>query len=346
MNTDVIAPEVQDFLDVVRSQLVDLDADEQREILDGLEADLTDLVAERGGEALGDPVSYARELRAAAGLEPEMHASRAHRPVPERIHAVLDASAERWGQILTAAPGNADEFLTTLRPVWWVLRAWLAVETVALALGVWALTIIPGSNVAGVGAIAAAVFLSVQLGRGLLWPAERWRRAASLRVLLLGLNVLAVVMIPGVLDGLQHGRNGALEAAYAQATSTASVDGLQFNGEPVRNIYPYDAQGHPLVGVQLFDQVGQPINVVTEPEYIDDIDDANEGAPKVSYPWTNGAAQLFNVFPIPTRVQDSEEPSPTAFTEASPPTIGPFPLAAVPQVSLPGITPSVLPADR
>jgi len=64
MTSTTITPEVQDFLAAVRVELEDLDADEQREILDGLEADLTDLVAEHGRGALGDPVLYARELRA------------------------------------------------------------------------------------------------------------------------------------------------------------------------------------------------------------------------------------------------------------------------------------------
>ena len=59
--TNTVAPEVQEFLDAVRTQLADLEPDEQRDITEGLEADLTDLVAERGRGALGDPVAYALE---------------------------------------------------------------------------------------------------------------------------------------------------------------------------------------------------------------------------------------------------------------------------------------------
>jgi hypothetical protein len=336
MSTTTLTPEVQEFLEAVRAHLADLDPDEQREILDGLEADLTDLVAERGRGALGDPVAYARELRAAAGLEPTMSMSRVGRGTPVWVHAVLDGGGERWGRVLAALPGDAEEFLAALRPAWWVLRAWLAVQTAALVLGVWALTIIPGETVAGVGAIAVAVVLSVQLGRGRLWPGERWRRAASLRVLLLGLNVLAVVMIPAVLNGLQHGRNQALEGAYAEA-SPAPVDGLQFGGEPVRNIYPYDAQGHPLTGIQLVDSSGHPLTLANDPDH--------EGAgwgDVLLVPWLNGQAEQFNVFPLAEQRVDPSTREPVGTPSLPSP-----PLASLPPASLAGALPSTLaPAKR
>ena len=71
--TAILAPaEVRAFVARVREHLGDLDAEEQQELTIGLEADLTDLVAERGPEALGDPVVYARELRTAAGHPPKV----------------------------------------------------------------------------------------------------------------------------------------------------------------------------------------------------------------------------------------------------------------------------------
>lgn len=370
MSTIDIAPEVRDFLAAVRTQLADLDPDEQREILDGLEADLTDLVAERGGDALGDPVAYARELRSAAGLDPEMRRSRPGRSAGERTRGFLDAAHGRWDRLVEALPGDAGELLTVLRPVWWVLRGWLAVQSAALWLGDWSLTIIPGSDLPGLAAVVAGVLLSIQLGRGRLWPADGWRRSAALRVVLLGLNVCALVMLPVVLNGLDHGSTDRFSQGFDRGYQDGARDirdssakaGLYLDGTWVSQIYPYDAQGRPLVGVQLFNQVGQPIDVITQPEYetpeIDDngneidadgnlVDPSVPQLPRVFYPWTNGATQVFNVFPLPSRLQAGEELSPTAFTEAERPAIGPFPLASVPQVSLPGITPGVQrPADR
>lgn len=372
MSTMNIAPEVRDFLAAVRTQLADLDPDEQREILDGLEADLTDLVAERGGEALGDPVAYARELRTAAGLEPEMRRSRPGRPLRERVHTFLDAVHGRWDRFVEVLPGDARGLLNVLRPVWWVLRGWIAVQTAALWLGDWSLTIVPGSDLPGLAAVFAGVLLSVQLGRGRLWPADGWHRTAMLRVVLLGLNVFAGVMFPVVLNGLDHGSIDRFSQGYDRGYRDGAGDGsaggpkagLYLDGTWVSQIYPYDAKGRPLVGVQLFNQVGQPIDVITQPEYpVDEceyeddgtcifpddvrVDGQGDALPRVFYPWSNGTTQVFNVFPLPSRLQEGEELSPTAFTETQPPAVGPFPLVSVPQVSLPGITPGVQqPKDR
>ena len=221
------------------------------------------------------------------------------------------------------------------------------------------------------------VALSIHLGRGRLWPADGWHRLVVLRVLLLGLNCFAVAMIPVVLNGLDHGKNAMLDAAYARAhveqeqldearfgsRSTAKA-GLYLDGTWVSNIYPYDAKGRPLVGVQLFNQVGEPINVITqaEPPEGDCIVDQTGGCQsgddgvvtdaqgrqlfRVYYPWTNGATQLLNVFPIPSRVQPGDAPSASAFSETDRPAVGAFPLASGPRVSLPGIKPGVLPASR
>jgi hypothetical protein len=376
MNTTTIAPEVQEFVDAVRAQLADLDPDEQRDITEGLEADLTDLVTERGRGALGDPVDYAQELRAAAGLEPEVGGGRRRMSLSRETHSFLDEVHHVWDRVIGRLPGDPQGLLDVLRPVWWVLRGWIAVQVAAVWQGDWGLTFVPGGDLRGVAAVVLGVALSVQLGRGRLWPADGWRRIAVLRLVLVGLNCFAVAMVPVVLNGLDHSRislsDGQFRAGFnagfrsaAQQAPVTRKKGVYVDGTWVSNIYPYDAKGRPLVGVQLFDQIGQPINVVTQPEYADNcivddsgtcegeaLDGASTELPRVFYPWTNGATQLMNVFPIPSRVQQGEQPSATAFAEKNAPTVGPFPLASVPKVSLPGIAPSVFkpsvlrPADR
>lgn len=368
MSTMNVAPEVRDFLATVRTQLADLDPDEQREILDGLEADLTDLVAERGGDALGDPVAYARELRAAAGLAPEMASGRSAASAAARVHAVLDASRGWWDRTSAALPGDAGGFLRSLRPVWWILRGWVAVELLDAIFGrgryAGDLSVVPHLRGLGWVVLVVAVAGSVQIGRGKLWPGTPSRGVAA-RLLILALNLVALVLLPlivqqvddqssatysrGFGQGYQNGLNDARQDSIDQPKA-----GLYADGKWVSNIYPYDAKGRPLVGVQLFNQIGQPIDVITQPEYADEgceIEDdgtcisydlpEDQPKPRIFYPWTNGTTQVLNVFPIPSRLQESEELSPTAFTEAEKPTVGPFPLASVPQVSLPGITPGV-----
>jgi hypothetical protein len=352
MNTSTIAPEVQDFLAAVRAQLADLDPDEQREILDGLEADLTDLVAEHGGEALGDPVEYARELRTAAGLDPETRRSPRRVDLSAGVHSFLDDAHRLFDRSVAALPGDAAGVLGALQPAWWVLRAWIAVEIAAYFFGEWSLQVIPGSDVPGAIALMVAVVFSVQLGRGKLWPGDRLHRVAMLRVVLLGLNCFAVAMIPVVLQGLDHRSSDRYSSGFDLGYQQGARDiresdayridkaGLYADGKWVSNIYPYDAQGRPLVGVQLFNQVGEPINVKTQAECTYTASDAQGEDVRVYYPWTNGAAQTDNVFPVPSRVQASTEPDPSAFSLADPPAVGQFPLERVPSVSLPGVEPS------
>src|SRR5689334_9456376 len=133
MNTIVIAPEVLSFVAAVRAQLTDLEPDELLEITDGLEADLTELVQEQGVGALGDPVDYARELRAAAGLAEG--ARRTRRPVRTAALGFLDACGERAETLVAKLPWDVVPLLTWLRPLWWVLRAWVAVQLVQLVFG-------------------------------------------------------------------------------------------------------------------------------------------------------------------------------------------------------------------
>jgi hypothetical protein len=374
MNTDVIAPEVQDFLDVVRSQLVDVDADEQREILDGLEADLTDLVAERGGEALGDPVAYARELRAAAGLEPEIaRPFRARRTAGLAISDLLDTAHQGFDAVSSKMPGDVPGILSWLRPIWWVLRAWVAVQLIDMSGGRPRAYLVPDLGGLGWLACVAAIAFSVAAGRGAVWPGGA-HRGWFPRLVLIAVNVFAVgaapIAVSQVIDDVNHrydrGAARGFDAGFRSAVQQAPVtrqDGLYADGRPVSQIFPYDAKGRPLVGVQLYDQDGQPIVVsgqATCPENADamvDDPDTNQVVrcedPEtlqplpitVPYPWTNGRQEVLNVFPFATRVQDQAGRSVSAFTEPTPPRIA-FPLASVPKVSLPGIRPGAFTSSR
>lgn len=376
-----IPSEVRLFLAAVRRELGDLDPDEVAEMTDGLEADLGDLVAERGPSALGDPKAYARELRTAAGIgETEPPAQAQRRTVRESVTGMLDAAHEGFDRQVDRLPGDARPVLTWLRPAWWILRAWLAVQLVDLVLG--------GARYNGVGLVpgfagplgwlmlAVAVLLSIQMGRGRLWPGSRGSLAP--RLVLLGLNGLAVAIAPFVLSAADSGSvwAGAWQEGYnvghAEATTgldeTGEATGLSVGGRQVTNIYPYDAAGRPLSGVQLFDQDGKPIDIAASyvcpanehgergEEYVMDAEGnetvqcfdyaTGEALPAtVFYPWTNGQAQLRNVFPIATREQQELEPSATAFQEADRPTLGTWPFATVPGATLPGIIAGIVDAE-
>ncbi len=110
---------VGEFARSVRAQLSDLPALDVEELTEGLEADLAERLAE-GGEELGDPVAYAAELRASAGLAPKAPLPPA---VPLRRSLAIKAREVLAG--LRAHPSTASliDFLIALRPVWWVRAA-------------------------------------------------------------------------------------------------------------------------------------------------------------------------------------------------------------------------------
>ncbi|HET6940368.1 MAG TPA: hypothetical protein VFI19_17250 [Nocardioides sp.] len=327
-----VLPEVASFLDHVRLGLADLDEEQREELLDGLEADLSEQLAEGG--VLPDPTAYAAELRAAAGL-PSGRRSLSHfAPVP--LGSVLDRARERWTAwtMLNEATRQAWTFAQALRPAWWVLRAWIAVTLVDQSLGPWEfVSLWPtlGAPVVGPLLLLVAVVVSSLIGLGRLWPGSGQDRSTAARVVLLGLNVLAVVA-PLTFTG-----DGSQQYFYAPAARAVPVRipsnqpaRLQHGRDVVRNIYAYDAAGQPLQGVQLFDQQGRPISVAPQ---------SSMGRGKdrqVTCPWFNGTTTLFNVFPLPQRTQARG----TCLRDVDPGKVGPQgfhepPLASVPPATSP-----------
>lgn len=357
-----VAPEVRLFLARVRRELADLDPEVLSDITDGLEADFTELVEERGPDALGDPVEYAKELRAAAGIPV---GAKAPRGFAERVDGLLDAGHDRFD----AAVAKLGELLRTdlgpvvawLRPLWWIVRAWAATWLVSAVFG-WGM-----SSAAAVLLLIVAVGVSMFIGAGRVWPGGG--RGTLARAVLLGLNTFAVFVLfmtwangGGGTDYDRGWNDGFNEAGAGYGTPIDEQAGIYSDGKWVSNIYPYDASGKPLTGVQLFDQEGKPIDVVTQPECTstsaaplpavtgDELDMAEAVCtdemtgeplqPRIFYPWSNGAAQLYNVFPLPSRVQPDTALDPNAFADGGEdaPSIQEPPLASVPKVSLPGIT--------
>jgi hypothetical protein len=263
-----VRPEVTAFVARVRERLADLPAEELQDLTEGLEADLSDLVAERGGEALGDPDEYARELRSAAGLEP---APRRHWRVPRFDRGLtmaehLDGYSAWWQREMARKYlDQAWPVIAALRPAWWVARGWAAAVLVCLALPgyyVWGYSWLPGvTDELGLLVLAVCVIGSTLVGLGRLWPGSspEVSRGTTARMVLIALNVFAVLMLPVATDKAQEAQWRQVEDNGFSDTSWVRSMGVMNRGEQVCNISAYDAQGQPLVGVQLFDQAGQPL---------------------------------------------------------------------------------------
>lgn len=337
-----VQPEVSEFVARVRDRLADLTDEEREELVGGLEADLSERLADRGSEVLGDPADYAAELRAAAGLgvrrtwhgpgRPQMH-----------VQGVLDGARARWDEAVANGPAaGAWSFVVALRPLWWFFRAWLAAQLIDVSYGHDLPTPVPTLLGVWPGVLVTLAFtvVSVQVGRGAWWPGSRAAGSLTARLVLLALNAFAIVLAPLVLG--QFPASGTLGYGDLDEGYVAPAAGLQDHGTFVENIFPYDAHGRPLTGVQLFDQDGEPVTVGRDARVqLSQTGDRHT----VSYPYYNGTRRLWNVFPLATRSQPGYTSPLQAWTSSRPPVLPAAPLALVPPASLPaaGATPASTP---
>ena len=220
-----------------------------------------------------------------------------------------------------------------LRPAWWVLRAWIAVTLVDQLFGPWEyVTLWPTLGAPPVGPLLllVAVVVSVLIGQGRLWPGSGPERTTVARVVLLGLNLVAVVA-PFTFTG-----DGSQVSAYVGPSGYNAGfhdanhrPGLRSDGDVIRNIYAYDAEGQPLQGVQLYDQKGRPVAVAPESSM-------GRGRDRmVTCPWFNGTTPLYNVFPLPQRTQAQG----TCVGRVDPARVGPQEFQEPPLASVPPVTP-------
>jgi hypothetical protein len=278
---DTIEAEVARYASAVRAAFADLPAAERELLLEDLEDHLQEVAAEAGGplsERLGRPEAYAAELRASAGLPAPGAGTGTGAAGGRGRRRLRDSGAARrlagLGAAVAGHPAGraVAGFLPELRPAWWVLRGYLAVQAATVALS--ALVYdggfsfpVPapfGSELLGLLATAVAVVVSVR------W-ARRGRGGGGRRALTtLGNAALALF---GVILALQLGADEAAGDYYRpdQVLSYAGpISGLRSDGEEISNIFAFDADGKPLREVYLVDQDGDPV-VVThyDNEYLE-----------------------------------------------------------------------------
>ena len=248
------------FASQVRSALSDLPTSTLDELLEDLDEHLAEVAAEHDGalDTLGTPAAYAHELRRAAGLPPRATSTRISlRSLDAKIHdAVLRLSRHDAVRPVLA-------FLPELRPAWWVLRAWLALLALDyLVFGSQHLAFpLPGgsglSAVLGLPLLAAAVVLSVRLGRrAAREPHTDPRRR---RVSIAG-NSLAALLAVIALVAVQQRSSQPVYADQGFYGPTPPSGMAHPDGTPITNIYPYSATGEPLSGVLLYDQDGRALD--------------------------------------------------------------------------------------
>lgn len=238
--TTTVPTEIASFATSVRAELADLPADEVEELTEGLEADLAEAFREDLARELGDPSVYAAELRAAAGL-PAPAARTRRTSVADTVRAF-----GRDSRAFVADHPRLERtvaFVVSLRPAWWLLRAWAAWLVVGELLG----------TGGGLGSLLVLVLFaigSVTLGMAQQPP---WVDA-----LVVAGNVVAAVVVLGMATSFPSSLSGS-GSTHDDSGYAADLTGVYLDGEQVTNVFAYDAAGQPITDVQLFDQDGRPL---------------------------------------------------------------------------------------
>jgi hypothetical protein len=269
----------------VRAQLDDLTPDVVEELAGGLDADLADLAAESDqplGMRLGDPARYAAELRAAADLPerrlPMQRAGLRSRLSAARSEQLRALQANPWWPTLASVGRD-------LRPVWWVLRAWVAWQLLH-AMGIQRPIGGLPHSLAGWLSLLLLVAGSIALGRGLF---RQWKAVGTL--VAVG-NGFALLMVPFALAWSTQDR--PLDYYNYVESVPSTQDGLWLDGNQLTNLFPYGPDGEPLAGVTLLDQDGRPVELTWQG---DGSIDAN-GHFSLQMPWRTADGDIrYNVFP-------------------------------------------------
>lgn len=288
---------VGEFARSVRTQLSDLTALEVEELTEGLEADLAERLAEDGSE-LGDPVAYAAELRASAGLAPRAPKAAGLSPYKSMV-----SKARETVVALRARPTTAAllDFLVALRPVWWVLRGWI-VFGLLMVLVAQQWPFFPRSFLEFVLWISM-IAVSVQWGRG-QWlgrgqAGKLLKRATSI--------VAAVLLLPMALisfDSVNRAMDNNQSYDYAAAASPVP-EGLSLDGQNVSNVFAYDCSGQPLRNVQLFSENGTKLSVNPFGDGYSSYPDKEQQKDVFGLPSQFVAVREgWNVFPLDVTVKD------------------------------------------
>jgi len=157
------------------------------------------------------------------------------------------------------------DFVASLQPAWWVLRACAAAALlVAVAGGVDVLAVLLVALLAA--PVSAWVGHRTRRDRRWLWAVVPLNGIAAV---VLALNGTIIAGTPGVFGGNE---------SVVSAPAAEYQPGLWQDSErEIRDIRPVDAAGNPLTGVYLFDQDGRPIDTSAGEDCTDYYEFAEDG---------------------------------------------------------------------
>lgn len=227
------------FAEAVRAELGDLSKSEIQELTDGLEADLAEKFAEEGVDfETASATEYAAELREAAGVTAKPARRKAF------SSTALMQNIQDWFR-KTKFGTAILEFGISVRPVWWVLRAFVAWYIFA---GVFY------DFTRGAILLPVFVFLSIQWGR------KKWFTGKFFTALVLPLNLLAISLLLPAQGMLLIKLNNYANAEQLLRDMPGS-DGLRYNGELISELKAFDSEGQEVSQPTFKDQRGNAIDM-------------------------------------------------------------------------------------
>ncbi|MEV0212785.1 hypothetical protein [Micromonospora sp. NPDC050695] len=304
----VTEQEITDYVARVRAVLADLPPAQRDELTEDLADHLAEFAAETDGtlvQRLGEPETYAAELRAAAGATGPGGRNLDQRVASAvvRVRGRLRVLDSRLGPVLGYE--TASDFLRLLRPAWWVVRGYLAAMLVTVITTGGEFGLLPrfgGELLAGVmmlvGFVLASIWLGRRSGRLTRWP--RWALHA-------GSLVLVVFALAALVDA-----EGRRDDGYYDQTSVDS----QYS--QVRDVFVYDSEGKLVENARLFDQNGNPIRLGYHPDCPISLDVYGQPL-QPAYPYCVEQA------PFGFRAPNGRVPTPTAVPTPTGPTATPEP---------------------
>lgn len=274
----------------VRLALRDLPQGAIEDLTDGLEADLLDAMQESRRDApasdltledlitrFGEPHDYAVELRSAAGLPAASEVANSGDQTT-RLNRVVGWARGELADLVALVnavrvlPGLADFFIS-LRPVWWIWRG--LILYVALFAISSAHTNFPlPQSFGALVLLLVLVVASVKFGQRAV-TGDRPRREGKIMGVV---NVvLVLLLIPttstafaaygprdraGVGNSYDAGFNDGVEVAGMEQEIVSEPLGatITIDGQPVTNLFVYDAEGNPVPKAQVVNQDGLPLS--------------------------------------------------------------------------------------
>ena len=241
-DTGTVSEQVRDYVTQVAASLADLSPEVRADLVADLEQHLVEVAADSElplEASLGAPGDYAEELRASAGLG---------QPTVPDSDGSLVLAAQRLVDRVRRSPrmAAARRLAHELRPAWWVARGLAPAAFMAMLSyhstrgGGWVLAGLVG------------VVVSVDIGR------RRLHRPDA-RLAIAAVNVAAsIALLLVLLEFVQFGIPVRYETIVEEVPPRHLVHP---GGEPITNIYAFDATGAPVTGIFLFDGAGKPIEV-------------------------------------------------------------------------------------